>query len=111
MVTTDMNDNAVSVFRGTAFLGVSVHRQGATACGTSTCAPSTPPASAGPTTTRELRIDATAPATSDSSAPALAADGDSSWRQTGQIVSLAAADASSGLAHTYYTLDGVQHDY
>ena len=26
-------------------------------------------------------------------------------------MTLAAADASSGLAHTYYTLDGVQHDY
>ena len=110
LITTDMNDNTVSVFRGTAFLGVSYtgkadgvwyfHVRAVNAAGVG-----------GPTTTRELRIDVTAPATSDSSDPALAADGDSSWRQTGQTVSLEAADASSGLAHTYYTLDGVQHDY
>ena len=110
MVTTDMNDGAVSVFRGTAFLGASYtgkgdgvwyfHVRAVNASGIG-----------GPTTTRELRIDVTAPATSDSSSPALAADGDSSWRQIGQTVSLEAADASSGLAHTYYTLDGVQHIY
>ena len=59
-----------------------------------------------------VRIDGTAPATSDGSDPALAADGDSGWRTTGQTVTLAAADAGgSGLAVTYYTLDGEQHDY
>ena len=110
LITTDMNDSTVSVFRGTAFLGISYtgkadgvwyfHVRAVNATGIG-----------GPTTTRELRIDATAPATSDSSAPALAADSDSSWRQTGQTVSLVAADASSGLTHTYYTLDGVQHEY
>jgi len=110
MITTDMNDNTVSVFRGTAFLGVSYtgkadgvwyfHVRAVNSAGIG-----------GPTTTRELRIDVTAPATSDSSAPALAADGDSAWRQTGQTVTLSATDASSGLTHTYYTLDGVQHDY
>ena len=110
MITTDMNDNTVSVFRGTAFLGASYtgkadgvwyfHVRAVNSAGIG-----------GPTTTRELRIDVTAPATSDSSTPALAADGDSAWRQTGQTVTLEAADASSGVAHTYYTLDGVQHDY
>jgi hypothetical protein len=110
LITTDMNDNTVSVFRGTAFLGASYagksdgvwyfHVRAVNSAGVG-----------GPTTTRELRIDVTAPATSDSSGPALAADGDSAWRQTGQTVTLEAADASSGLAHTYYTLDGVQHDY
>ena len=110
MITTDMNDGTVSVFRGTAFLGASYsgkadgvwyfHVRAVNASGVG-----------GPTTTRELRIDVTAPATSDSSDPALAGDGDSSWRQTGQTVTLEAADVSSGLAHTYYTLDGVQHDY
>ena len=110
LITTDMNDDTVSVFRGTAFLGASYtgkadgvwyfHVRAVNASGVG-----------GPTTTRELRIDVTAPATSDSSAPALAADGDSSWRQTGQTVTLSASDASSGLARTYYTLDGVQHDY
>jgi hypothetical protein len=110
MVTTDMNDGVVSVFRGTAFLGASYtgkgdgvwyfHVRAVNSAGVG-----------GPTTTRELRIDCTAPATSVSSSPALAADGDGSWRQTGQTVSLEAADASSGLAHTYYTLDGVQHLY
>ena len=110
LITTDMNDNTVSVLRGTAFLGASYtgkadgvwyfHVRAVNASGVG-----------GPTTTRELRIDVTAPATSDSSDPALAADGDSAWRQTGQMVTLEAADVSSGLAHTYYTLDGVQHDY
>ena len=110
LITTDMDDNTVSVFRGTAFLGASYsgkadgiwffHVRAVNSSGVG-----------GPTTTRELRVDCTAPATSDSSTPALAADGDSSWRQTGQTVTLAAADVSSGLAHTYYTLDGVQHDY
>ena len=110
LITTDMNDNTVSVFRGTAFLGVSYtgkadgvwyfHVRAVNASGVG-----------GPTTTRELRIDVTAPATSDSSAPALAADGDSAWRQTGQTVALEAADSSSGLAHTFYTLDGVEHEY
>jgi hypothetical protein len=110
LITTDMNDNTVSVFRGTAFLGASYagkadgvwyfHVRAVNSSGVG-----------GPTTTREVRIDATAPATSDGSDPALAADGDSAWCQTGQTVKLEAADASSGLAHTYYTLDGVQHDY
>ena len=110
MITTDMDDNTVSVFRGTAFLGASYtgkadgvwyfHVRAVNSSGVG-----------GPTTTRELRIDVTAPATSDSSDPALAADGDSSWRQTGQTVTLEAADVSSGLTHTYYTLDGVQHEY
>ena len=110
LITTDMNDNTVSVFRGTAFLGVSYtgkadgvwyfHVRAVNAAG-----------EGGPTSTREVRIDVTPPATSDSSDPALAADGDSAWRQTGQTVSLEAADASSGLAHTYYTLDGEQRDY
>ena len=59
-----------------------------------------------------VRIDATLPQTTDGSDPALAADGDSAWRRTGQTVSLAATDAGgSGLAATYYTLDGEQHDY
>ena len=110
MITTDMSDNTVSVFRGTAFLGASYtgkadgvwyfHVRAVNSAGVG-----------GPTTTRELRIDCTAPATSDSSDPALAADDDSAWRQTGQTVTLEAADASSGLAHTYYTLDGAMHDY
>ena len=110
MITTDKDDNTVSVFRGTAFLGASYtgkadgvwyfHVRAVNSAGVG-----------GPTTTRELRIDRTAPATSDSSYPALAADGDSSWRQTGQTVTLAAADESSDLAHIYYTLDGVQHEY
>ncbi len=110
LITTDMNDDTVSVFRGTAFLGASYagkadgvwyfHVRAVNSAGVG-----------GPTSTRELRIDATAPATSDSSAPALAADDDSSWRQTGQTVTLSATDASSGPAHTYYTLDGVRHDY
>ena len=110
MITTDTGDNTVSVFRGTAFLGASYtgkadgvwyfHVRAVNSSGVG-----------GPTTTRELRIDVTAPATSDSSDPALAADGDSSWRQTGQTVTLEAADVSSGLTHTYYTLDGVQHEY
>ena len=110
LITTDMNDNTVSVFRGTAFLGASYtgkadgvwyfHVRAVNAAG-----------DGGPTSTREVRIDVTPPVTSDSSDPALAADGDSAWRQTGQTVTLEAADASSGLAHTYYTLDGEQHDY
>jgi 5-hydroxyisourate hydrolase-like protein (transthyretin family) len=110
MITTDMNDNTVSVFRGTAFLGASYtgkadgewyfHVRAVNSAGIG-----------GPTTTRRLRIDVTAPTTSDSSGQALAADGDSAWRQTGQTVTLEAADVSSGLAHTYYTLDGEQHDY
>ena len=111
MITTDMNDNTVSVFRGTAFLGASYtgkadgvwyfHVRAVNSAGIG-----------GPTTTRELRIDVTAPVTSDSSDPALAADGDSAWRQTGQTVTLAAVDAGgSGLSATSYTLDGVQHEY
>ena len=59
-----------------------------------------------------LNFDTTAPATGDSSTPALASDGDSAWRTTSQMVSLAAADSGgSGLADTYYTLDGVQYPY
>jgi hypothetical protein len=110
LITTDMNDNTVSVFRGTAFLGISYtgkadgvwyfHARAVNAAG-----------DGGPTTTRELRIDVTAPVTRDDSDPALAADGDSSWRRIGQTVTLQATDASSGLTHTYYTLDGVQHEY
>jgi hypothetical protein len=110
MITTDKDDNTVSVFRGTAFLGASYtgkadgvwyfHVRAVNSSGVG-----------GPTSHREVRIDCTAPATSDSSDPALAADGDGSWRQSGQTVTLAASDASSGLAHTYYTLDGVQQEY
>lgn len=111
LITTDLNDGKVSVFRGTAFLGASFsgkadgvwyfHVRAVNAAG-----------EGGPTTTRVLHIDATAPATSDSSAPALASDGDSAWRTTSQRVSLEAADSGgSGLADTYYTLDGVQHPY
>jgi FG-GAP-like repeat len=110
LITTDMSDDTVSVFRGTAFLGASYtgkadgvwyfHVRAVNASGVG-----------GATTTRRLRIDVTPPQTTDGSDPALAADGDSSWRQTGQTVTLSAADVSSGLAHTYYTLDGVQHDY
>ena len=59
-----------------------------------------------------LNFDTTAPATDDSSTPALASDGDSAWRTTSQTVTLEAADSGgSGLADTYYTLDGVQHTY
>ena len=110
LITTDMNDNTVSVFRGTAFLGASYtgkadgvwyfHVRAVNSSG-----------SGGPTSHREVRIDCTAPETSDVSEPALAGGGDSAWRQTGQTVTLEAADASSGLAHTYYTLDGEQHEY
>ena len=112
MVTTDMSDGTVSVFRGTAFLGASFsgkadgvwyfHVRAVDALG-----------NGGPTTTREVRIDATKPVTSDASTPdPLAADGGSAWRTTSQTVSLAAADSGgSGLLHTYYTLDGAQHEY
>ena len=59
-----------------------------------------------------VRIDATAPQTTDASDPALSSDGDSGWRATGQTVTLSAADAGgSGLTATYYTLDGRQHHY
>ncbi len=111
LITTDMNDGKVSVFRGTAFLGGSFtgkadgvwyfHVRAVNAAG-----------DGGSTTTRVVRIDVTAPATDDASTPALASDGDSAWRTTSQMVSLAAADSGgSGLADTFYTLDGVQHPY
>ena len=59
-----------------------------------------------------VRIDGTAPQTGDASDPVLAADGDSGWSRIGQTVILTAADAGgSGLAATFYTLDGQQHDY
>jgi len=111
LATTDMSDGKVSVFLGTAFTGASFsgkddgvwyfHVRAVDAHG-----------SGGPTATREVRIDITAPTTGDKSAPALAKDGDSAWRATPQTVSLEAADSGgSGLAHTSYTLDGVRHEY
>ena len=110
MVTTDMSDNTVSVFRGTAFLGISYtgradglwyfHVRAVNSSGVG-----------GPTTHRQVRIDCTAPVTSDESTPALAASAATGWRQTGQTVTLSATDATSSVAHTYYTLDGVQHEY
>ena len=111
LITTDMSDGTVSVFRGTAFLGASFsgkadgvwyfHVRAVNVAG-----------EGGPTTTRVVRIDVTAPATDDISTPALASDGDSAWRTTSQTVTLEAVDSGgSGLADTFYTLDGVQHTY
>ena len=106
-----MGDGMVSVFGGTAFLGASFsgkadgvwyfHVRAVNVDGVG-----------GPTTHREVRIDATASATSDTSTPGLASDGDSAWRTASQTVTLAAADSGgSGLAELFYTLDGVQHTY
>jgi large repetitive protein len=53
--------------------------------------------------TRYVNIDATAPATT---ATSLQADNHTGWQSTSQTVSLAATDALSGSASTFYTLDG-----
>ncbi len=56
--------------------------------------------------TAHLRLDAAAPATSATTTPA-APDGSNGWfRQTSVTVTLAAADATSGVAATSYSLDG-----
>ena len=111
MVTTDMSDDKVSVFLGTAFTGTSFsgkadgvwyfHVRAVDVAG-----------KAGETATLQVRMDSTAPATTDASSPALAGAADSAWRATAQTVRLQAADGGmSGVARTYYTLDGVQHTY
>ena len=50
-----------------------------------------------------VNIDATAPSTS---AAGLQSDDHSGWRTADQVVSLTPGDAVSGVAHTYYTVDG-----
>ena len=55
-----------------------------------------------------VSIDTTDPTTT---APGLQTSATTGWRSTAQTVTLDYSDASSGVAVTYYTLDGVQHTY
>ena len=55
-----------------------------------------------------VNIDLTPPTTT---ATGLQANDHSGWQTTSQSVTLSASDALSGVATTYYTIDGVQHTY
>ena len=59
-----------------------------------------------PAKTAQVKIDTTAPATTLTTSPA-SADGSNGWfKQSSVPFTLAATDASSGVAATFYTLDG-----
>ena len=63
---------------------------------------------AGPTATRAVRIDTTAPVTGVSG---LASNDHSGWSNRAVTVTLDPSDAGSGVADTYYTVDGTRHTY
>ncbi len=62
----------------------------------------------GPTATCEVNIDTKPPVTTASGLQGSATSG---WTNITQSVTLTATGATSGVANTYYTLDGVQHTY
>ena len=118
LIATNLGDGTVSVLIGTEYFRVATSTLAASFTGKGDgtwyfhVRAVNEAGEGGPTTTRAVRIDTTAPTTGDVSTPALAGDGGGAWRTTSQTVSLAAADSDgSGLAQTYYTLDGVQHPY
>ncbi len=62
----------------------------------------------GPTSTCQINVDTVAPATT---ASGLQSSTSSGWAHDAQTITLTASDALSGVAATYYTLDGAQHTY
>jgi len=98
LVTTDYSANTVSVRLGTAYLAVSFsgkadgiwyfHVRAVDSLGVG-----------GSTATRSVRIDATAPTTSQTGA-------DGAWHAADVTIDLSASDASSGVASTEYKVDG-----
>ena len=104
MVTTDQSDGTISVYTGSAFLAASF--PGGKADGTWYFHVRAVDSNGvgGAPATRRVNIDTTKPTTT---ADGLSANNHSGWQTTSQLVTLHPGDgAGSGLAATYYTLDG-----